>query len=347
MVYQQLRCILTGQCQSAGVRLLRAILWPFGQIYGTAMAMRAFAYQRQWLASFSVPVPVISIGNLASGGTGKTPFAAFLCRRLIELGRRPAVLVRGYGARRGVISDEALWLAKHAGGAIVQVDADRVRGAKSALQAGVDVIVLDDGFQHLRLKRDLDVVLVDTTSPWPGDCPLPGGLLREFPHALRRAHIVCLTRCDQAGAEKAAKIEAEVRAWAPQATILRASHIPARLADFSGAIYDLQTLNGCRVIAFCGIGNPCAFIATLRALKAEVVVERFYPDHHAYALPEVCAVEDTAAKMSALIACTEKDATKLSFFVQNPRQWRILGVDLMMEDERPLMARLQSCLIYG
>ncbi|MCX7934312.1 MAG: tetraacyldisaccharide 4'-kinase, partial [Planctomycetota bacterium] len=183
MTYQIIRGILACENQSSGAKFLRALLWPFGQVYGAAMALRAFAYRKRWLRSFAVPAPVISIGNLASGGTGKTPFTAFLCRRLVGLGRKPAILLRGYGARRGTIPDEALWLAQHAAGALVQVDADRVRGALAALRAGADVLVLDDGFQHLRLRRDLDIALIDSMAPWPGFCPLPAGLLREFPQA--------------------------------------------------------------------------------------------------------------------------------------------------------------------
>ncbi len=345
MAYQKIRGILAGEDRSAGAEFLRALLWPFGQGYGAAMALRAFAYRKQLLRSFAVPAPVISIGNLVCGGTGKTPFAALLCRRLAELGRKPAVLLRGYGVKRGAIPEEALWLAQRAGKALVQVDVDRVRGALAALRAGADVLVLDDGFQHLRLRRDLDIVLVDATAPWPGRCPLPGGLLREFPSALRRTHVIFLTRCEQSGPTEIAKIEEELRCWTSGQTIIgRAYHHPVRLTDFSGAEHAMPDLRACRLIALCGIGNPCAFIKTVRGLGAEVIAERFFPDHHAYTPAEVAAVEKEAEKMSALIACTEKDAIKLEAAVAAPRRWRIVGVEITLEHEHEFMARVQECL---
>ncbi|MGE0479853.1 MAG: tetraacyldisaccharide 4'-kinase [Phycisphaerae bacterium] len=203
--------------------LLGVLLAPAAWLYRCAIALRNRRYDRDPAASSAAPIPVISVGNLTVGGVGKTPMVIELVRRLRALGRRPAVLTRGYGARPGRAADEVLELRAALHDTLVVVDADRVRGAAAAAQQGADAVVLDDGFQHRRLRRDLDLVLVDALNPWGGGRLLPAGRLREPLASLRRAHAVIITRANQSNTETLAAIERDVRRHAPSAYVCRAS----------------------------------------------------------------------------------------------------------------------------
>lgn len=205
------------------------LLAPAAWLYGCAIALRNRRFDRHAAASHAAPVPVISVGNLTVGGVGKTPMVIELVHRLIALGRRPAVLTRGYGARPGRAADEVLELRSALPDTPVVVDADRVRGAAAAALQGADVVVLDDGFQHRRLRRDLDLVLVDALNPWGGGRLLPAGRLREPLASLRRAHAVIITRANQAHADALAVIERDVRRHAPDAYVCHASVAPVGL----------------------------------------------------------------------------------------------------------------------
>ncbi len=175
-------------------------------------------------ARHALPVPVISVGNLTAGGTGKTPFTVWLARALLAAGRRPGVLSRGYGARAegSLLSDEGAVRAALLGPGVPQVEApDRVRGGASLLAAHheIDVLLLDDGFQHVRLRRDLDVVLLDATDPFGGGHLLPLGMLREKPSALARAGAVVINRAERVTAKTLEGLRARVRALAPDAVL--------------------------------------------------------------------------------------------------------------------------------
>jgi len=242
-----------------------------------------------------LPKPVLSVGNLTFGGTGKTPFVIHAAAELIRRVLRPGILSRGYKALPGESSDEARVIARHLPEVPHILNPDR-HAAGLELQRGVDCFVLDDGFQHLPLARDADCVLIDATDPFAGGrCP-PAGRLREPLSALGRADLVVLTRADLVERETVGAIMREVRAHtaAPVAT---SRFVPEYDAD----------LNERKVLAACGIGNPRAFSATLRQLGARVVEERFFRDHHVYTPRDV---EELAAE-GLPVAVTEKDAVKL------------------------------------
>src|SRR5262245_48447207 len=203
--------------------------------------LRAAGYERGWFARVGVPVPVVSVGNLTAGGTGKTPFAAFLAQRLAARGRRIGILSRGYGAPRDSAqreNDEARWFRAHLPEGELAQDPDRVRGAEALIERGVDVILLDDGFQHRRLARDLDLVLIDATRPWglpppsgggaPVQACLPRGLMREPPRALARADALVLTRADQAAADALEALRPEPQRLGPGRPLVAGVHRPAR-----------------------------------------------------------------------------------------------------------------------
>ncbi|MCA8925488.1 MAG: tetraacyldisaccharide 4'-kinase, partial [Planctomycetes bacterium] len=204
--------LLRGERRGVGPALARALLAACAALYALVVRARNWAYARGLLRAHAAPLPVISVGNLTAGGTGKTPLVIALAQALLARGLRVAVLARGYGAARdGELNDELREIAERVPQALLVPGRDRVRSAERAALRGADVILLDDGFQHRRLRRDLDLVLVDCTDPWGPAGVLPRGLLREPRGGIRRADWVILTRAEQAP-ERVAPLEAEVRA---------------------------------------------------------------------------------------------------------------------------------------
>ncbi len=308
--------------------LARAGLATLSLPYAMAVHLRAFAYRTGLFPVHRLPVPVVSVGNLSLGGTGKTPLVALLVRRLLERGRRPAVLTRGYGrTERG--DDEALLPE----GALRVVDPARARGGRRAIERhGADVLVLDDGFQHRALARDLDLVLVDATRPLDGARLFPRGELREPRSALARADFVILTRVDQASAAQLEAARAAVTRIAGKPPA-EAVHEPAGLRLWpAGESEPAKRLASASVFGFCGIGNPEAFRRTLQSLGANVAGFRAFPDHHAFTEADrdrVCR-EAAAAGAEALVT-TAKDALRLSDSWRGAsRPIRVLDVRLGM-----------------
>ena len=267
---------------------------------------------------------MICIGNLTTGGTGKTPMVAEVVRRLSERGRRPAIVSRGWGGDEARLFADWLPRVPH------RCDRDRVWAARVAVELdGADCIVLDDGFQHWRLERDLAVVLDDATDPFGGGHLLPRGYLREPPRALRRAGLVVLTRCDQAGEAARRRTLERIARWT-DAPVAFARHREVEVVDLpGGAAAPPASLAGRRVHAFCGIGRPEAFRATLEGLGARVVAFDELPDHHTYAEGELdrllLAGRVAGAERSIT---TEKDAVKLREQARADRSFSYLRVSL-------------------
>ncbi len=306
-------------------------------------AARTAAYEGGLLAAARATRPVISVGNLTAGGTGKTPLVIHLARALLARGERPAVLARGYGADRdGELNDELRLIAREVPGALLAPGRDRVARAQEATGRGASVLLLDDGFQHRRLHRDVDVVLLDATDPWGPGGLLPRGLLREPPAALARAHVVVLSRVEFLAASARARLEDEVRATGFQGPIVGMKIVPraleplppptatetARQAEPPGA------LGGQPVLAACGIGNPAAFGRTLEALGARVVRLEALPDHHGYTHGDVARLEAVADEVGAArVVVTAKDAVKLEALVsaRATARWSTLTVAAELE----------------
>lgn len=291
---------------------IAAALLAAARVYGWAVAARNRYHDWRGPAE-RLAVPVISVGNLTAGGTGKTPMVIHLVRRLTQGGLRPAVVSRGYRAGPDGLNDEHRLIARDCPQAVCVCDADRARGGRRAAELkGADVVLLDDGFQHRRLHRDLDIVLIDATCPFGYDRLLPLGTLREPPASLRRSDVIVLTRADQVDARAAAEIERRIRRHAPDATVLRSRHRVERVATLHGEA-DETPLAGRRVVCFAAIGNPAAFEGTVRDLGADVVGRRWWPDHHPY-LPCDAAdlLRDGRFPPFNDLVTTEKDAVKLS-----------------------------------
>jgi tetraacyldisaccharide 4'-kinase len=312
-VRDDLRMLLAGRRHGLVAAIQRGGLRLASLPYGWAVAIRNRLFDRGWRAVHRAGVPVISIGNLTVGGTGKTPCVEYVCRRYCEWQRRAAILSRGYGSDVGP-NDEALVLESNLPDVPHLQGADRVALAKRAVQEHKsDVLVLDDGFQHRRLARDLDLVLLDATEPWGYGHLLPRGLLRESPRGLKRAGAVLLTRCDQVEPAALAQLQHEVERLAPQALVVLTSHEPTEWIDASRRTVPLERLAGKQVAAFCGIGNPEAFRRTLADLGMNVGAFRHFPDHHAYTRNDIEELCNWARQNATegIVVTTQKDLVKL------------------------------------
>jgi tetraacyldisaccharide 4'-kinase len=286
-------------------------------LFGAVALLRRAAYDAAILPVHRLDVPVIGVGNLTTGGTGKTPMCAWVVGRLRQRGLRPGLLSRGYRSGPDGRNDEARLLERLLPGVPHVQDAERVRGGRRLVAQGCDVIVLDDGFQHRRLHRDLDLVLVDATRPWglpapPGDgepvrAMLPRGLLREPPSSLARAAAVVITRASQADSGEVERLEREIERLAPGLPVIRADPRPVRLFDERDRELPIDTLRALEVDLASGIGNPDSFESSVRALGAVVRQHRAFPDHHAYAAGDL----DGLGESGRALVTTAKDAVKL------------------------------------
>jgi tetraacyldisaccharide 4'-kinase len=270
-------------------------------------------------------VPVVSVGNLTFGGTGKTPTVIALVRELVRRGRRPAVLTRGYG-RRGTVptvvvgpepkvsadllGDEPLEMAARLPGVPIVIDADRVRGGSEAVRMGANILVMDDGFQHLRLARDLNLVLLDAGDPWGGERLPPKGRLREPLAALVRASAVLVTKVPLGGDGVVEEISRRVNQLASDIPVLAARMKVSRVRQPDGW-RGADVLADIRVLAFSGIGRPQAFADLAADAGAQLVTSLWFPDHHRYSTADIDRVVAAAADHGATPVTTAKDAVKL------------------------------------
>ena len=334
----------------------RAALAIPSWLFGRGVALRNRWYDRTG-ATARVPVPVVSVGNLALGGTGKTPLVAWLAARLAARGRHPAVVSRGYGGRAGpgplIVStgegprvdaracgDEPHQLARLLPGTLVVVGADRVEAARAAAAAGAGVILLDDGFQHRRLARDLDVVLLDGRAPFDFGL-LPAGRLREPPSALARAGVVVLTRLAERDAATAAI--AEVRAAGFAGPVVRSGHKKTGFVDAAGRPCPPPA----RALAFCGIADPELFRSDLKRAGVEVARFRAYRDHHRYSGAAWAALRAEAEADRLTLVTTDKDLSRLEAAAGASLAGvplAILRIEAVVWDEAPLMAAIVRTL---
>jgi tetraacyldisaccharide 4'-kinase len=298
------------------------LLLPLSWAYGLVTGLRNVLYNRGWKKTFPVGVPVISVGNITAGGTGKTPLAMYLMELLAAKGLKPAYLSRGYGRRtKGFLwvnpehgtaekfGDEALQVASRFPALPVAVCEDRVAGARRILaEQGCDVLVLDDAFQHRRIHRDLDIVVADASRMPQRDFLLPAGRLRESLRGLQRAHFMAVSKT---GAELPPSPLPENCTGYARLTPVALVHTSARKGKLSP-----DSLRGIPVFAFCGIGNPEPFRQTLLALGADLRGFRTYPDHHPFTAGELREILNiftgfSREASSALILTTEKDYHRL------------------------------------
>lgn len=308
-------------------------LSPFATIYGWGSTVRSTAYRRGWRKARHLSHPVISVGNITMGGTGKTPLVALLARLLLNRGLKPVILTRGYGRANGSplialdpaparspdprrVGDEPALLAAALPEVPIIVCADRYRGGRAAEERfQIGAFLLDDGFQHLQLARDIDIVALDATQEISDRAVLPAGRQRERCVALRRANIAAITR---AGQEDSSRLERQVRRINPQ---IKVFHSRTKLCGWlevaSGRRLSADFLAGRRVCGFCAIGNPKAFFRDLMRWGCELAGGHAFRDHHRYTNSDVAHLVLSASSAGgAALVTTEKDVMNL------PPDWK-------------------------
>jgi len=331
-----------------------ALRWlgpPLAALFSTGVALRRCLYASGLKRARRATVPVISVGNLTTGGTGKTPAVAFLARGLMQRGRRPAIVLRGYGAPKpGELNDEGLELARQLPDVPVIANPNRFAGAAEAVRQGADTVILDDGFQHWALARDFDLVLLDATDPFSEGRRLPWGHLREAPGALARAHGVLITRANRISEEQLSNLRNKIKQLAPDAYLSTAQHEPAGLRTLGEATDppDMKALRGRLVFAACGLARPEHFRTTLKDLGLEIAAHRDFDDHHTFCQTDIQACFSAAQAASAeAIVITEKDASKWSGLVGKDMPlpvWVLRIAFRIMEGEAGLWGALEAAL---
>ncbi len=355
------------------------VLLAMSKVYGGAMALRADCYARQLLVrSRRLPARVICVGNLTAGGTGKTPMAIALARRLSRRGYRVALVSRGYGGRAektgGVVSDgrsilmdargagdEPYLMARRLPGVPVVVGADRFRAGMLAVrQLGARVLVLDDAFQHLALDRDFNLVLMDAARPLGNRHLLPRGTLREPISALCRAHAVVLTRADRLSGDELAGRIAQIEALTPPVPVFTAAHvsrvcgvIPAgengkQIRPGSGNGRGSVDLNGARVLVFSGIARNDDVYRNVDRLGCRLVGRLAFSDHHRYTEKDRANIAAAARSRGARwLVTTEKDHVRFAGRFTWPLPMVVLGVEMRLLAGWARLARLIDKCIAG
>ncbi len=299
------------------------VLYPLSKVYGFVVKTRIFIYKRGILKSVCLPVPVISVGNITVGGTGKTPIVEYISRYLQKKGKRVAILSRGYAATikqehsscvKHVCNDEYLLFQENIPDIPNLLDKDRVKSGFEAISHfQAEYLLLDDGFQHLRLARNLDIVTIDALNPFGYEHIVPRGMLREPLESLKRADMIMLTHADQCNQDKIAATINRLREIAGQIPIVETVHKPICLeSSKSNETMDITWLQGKKVFAFCAIGNPVSFRKSIESLGGELLGFRVFPDHHVYTPSELKTLNAEAQRVRPdAIIITQKDKVKM------------------------------------
>ena len=330
----------SGYVRLIGARTLNPLIWlARGVLRLCSWDYRIIIAVRNWyLGKIVMPAyleaPTISVGNITVGGTGKTPMTIWLCEQMLKRGRKPAVLSRGYKAAEQGGGDEILLVSQRCPEAVAIAHPNRGAAGKLAVdEYGAQAIILDDGFQHRRVYRDLDIVLIDATRPFGFGYLLPRGLLREPIKNLRRCHAIVITRTDQCDQSQLDRIEARIRRVHPKVPIVRAVHRPVGLLDFDDRPVGLSS--GSRIGCFAGIARPDAFLRTLQDMGHHVAEVCWWPDHYDYGADDVAALGAWARDQRLdVLVTTEKDAVKLRTL---EAEWKVpvavLRVDMALLDD--------------
>src|SRR5712692_2768266 len=339
-------------------------LTPLSGLYGAAMKARRAMYRRGLFQVHKAGAPVISVGNITTGGTGKTPLVEWIARALARRQKRVCILTRGYDRQhpggRVVVSnggeifsdareagDEPLLLAENLKGeAAVICDADRVAAARWATEnLDAELFILDDGFQHMRLARDYNIVAIDATNPWGNRRLLPAGTLRESPDQLARADCIVITRDDDVAQTEA--LRAEIRELSRGRPVFLSRMRIDGLRRLSSELKDGTTSEDLRsvpVAAFCGVGNPESFFAQLRREGFTVCHTRVFPDHHYVTQKEMNALISQSAERGAhALVTTAKDEVRLRSISCGMPCYAV-DVAIEIEDESKLLALIDRAI---
>lgn len=307
----------------------RSVLMPLTIPYAIAIRLRNRRYDRG-IGVCRAAVPVVSVGNITTGGTGKTPLVILLARKLMGMRLRPAILTRGYGARAGETPDEVMEFRTALPTVPVVINPDRVAGAEAAVREhSVDCLLLDDGYQHRRLARDLDIVVVDAMNPWGFEKLLPAGRLREPLSSLARADLFIVSRANLADAADVLALDRRLAALDENKPVLRFETRAGEVVHFDGGVEDAGSLSVRCVLPVCGIGNPESFLRLLALHAGGLCKPSVFRDHHRYTRGDAQRIAKAArAEGADLVLTTRKDWGKLAPL------WR------SMRPDAPPLARL-------
>jgi tetraacyldisaccharide 4'-kinase len=329
------------------LKILLSPLYPLSLLYGCAVRLRAAAYTARLFKTNRLPCPVVSVGNITVGGTGKTPLVIALASRLKERDIPVAVLSRGYkgsSTSGPVVSDgetihlspeeagdEAYLMAERLRGLPVLVGKDRFTNGRIALQRyGIRGILLDDGFQHFPLHRDLNIVLVDSTIGFGDRYLLPRGILREPLTHLRRASLFLLTKVEDPGACR--PLEDLLRMLHPEAPVFHSSYEASGLVGPRGEWDEISSSQGRKVVALSGIANPSPFLSLLKKCGMRVIKEVIFPDHHPYTRQDLVSIEKRANGADWIVT-TEKDLVRLARLETGGLPIRALRINMRLWEE--------------
>jgi len=304
--------LISGQSTGFMSKILLSLLRFAAFVYLIIILVRNFLYSKRWLKAHNVNAVVISIGNITTGGTGKTPLVIWAAKLLEGKNIPVAILTRGYKTKKEKFSDEPAILAKSCPKATVIINPNRVAAATKAINNfGTKALILDDGFQHRRLARDIDIVTIDAMRPFGHRKLLPAGLLREPLTALKRAHAVVITRANQVSQSQLTQLLARLKDINPDMIIASAIHAPVCANSMHEKQIELKQMECKKVFAFCGIGNPDAFFSTIEELKINIAGSKVYNDHHRYTTQDIAEIYAQARNLGAdMILSTQKDWTK-------------------------------------
>lgn len=347
------RDIVSGRRRGLFAAAVRGLCSAAEPVYGWVVARKNRQFDSGARQAFRVNAPVISVGNLTVGGTGKTPLVIWLAKWFRQQGRAVTLISRGYGQRQGP-NDEALEIAAELPGVVQIQNPDRIAAARKALAAADSrlppVLILDDAFQHRRIARDLDIVLIDALEPFGYGHLLPRGLLREPVASLARAQVIALSRADAVSAERRAELKATIARFAPGAVWLELTHRPVALCDHLGNMKPLPDWQGRPLAAFAGIGNPAGFQHTLRNCGFEITAFRALADHQPYTPALIRSLEAWLATVPQLagVVCTQKDLVKLPTANLAGTPLRALQIALeIQQGQEEFQALLQPFVAQG
>ncbi|MDR0335565.1 MAG: tetraacyldisaccharide 4'-kinase [Planctomycetaceae bacterium] len=353
------RELVSGQQQGLAARAVRGLLNLLELPYFSVTLLRNFFYDSGVLPTYQLPIPIISVGNLTLGGTGKSPLVAWLGRFFLDQELQPGIISRGYGQSGNGVNDEFLELAFRLPSVSHRLNRNRIAAAQDFLDSGnIDLLILDDAFQHRRIARNLDIVLLDALQPFGYEHIFPRGMLRESVTSLRRANVVFLSRADLIDETQRRKIRDRVQILAPNILWGEIVHEPQSLLSISKNHTETQTQNqtkteteisairGKRILAFCGIGNPNAFRQTLEHCEAEIVELIPFPDHHQFNTEDINHLEKKAQQENVdSILCTMKDFVKIEHLVSGTIPVHAVLINIrFLSGEEPFRKLLQKQL---
>lgn len=325
---------------------VRVLLWPLSLLYGVVIRARVWVYQKGWLKQKRLKATVISVGNLTVGGTGKTPMVIWLAEKFLAEGRKVAILSRGYRGSGGTSDEVELMKFRLQGRVAFGVGKDRfAEGQRLEAQQPVDIFLLDDGFQHLQLARDLDILLMDASHSMHRERLLPAGRLREPLSAMSRANLVVFTRTEAVpGSLEAIEKLSQFPVFAAATQLLG-------FRRHGGGIQleSAQEIGAGPFFAFCGLGNPEAFFRDLQAWGLPICGRAVFADHHRYTQRDILSIKQTGAEAGAnAFITTEKDAQNLSGLKFDEAPLYICVIDLAVSPEggfRSVLERLLAAKI--